>query len=239
MRKISLAAGLIAVVSLFIFTQIACQPASDTVAPANTTSGRDAVDTASIEAELLRIENDWPRVIKEKDLAAMGRVEADDIILIYPDGSMGNKNKDLQDIATGNLTADNIEMSDLKVMVLDSDAAVVTGQVEMKNGKSKMPDGKTLDISGKYRFVDTFARRNNEWKLVAAISTKVTATATSASPAASPVAPTPAARVSPSSPAVRATPARATPPRTAPRPRTAPPPRTAPAQTPPATTATP
>ena len=229
MRKISLAAVLIAVVSFFSFAQLACQPAADTnrsdsVAPVNSNSG-DAADTASIEAELLRIENDWPRAIKEKDLAAIGRVEADDIVLVYPDGSLGSKNRDLQDIATGNLTADEIEMSDLKVKILDSDAAVVTGQTEMKNGKYKTPDGKTQDISGRYRFVDTFARRNGEWKLVAAMSTKITATATSASAVASPA---PATRVSPaSSPAVRATPARATPA------------RATPAQTPPATTATP
>ncbi len=229
MRKISLAAVLIAVVSFFTFPQLACQPAADTnrsdsAAPVNSNSG-DAVDTASIETELLRIENDWPRAIKEKDLAAIGRVEADDIVIVYPDGSIGSKNRDLQDIATGNMTADEIEMSDLKVKVLNSDAAVVTGQTEMKNGKYKTPDGKSQDISGRYRFVDTFARRNGEWKLVAAMSTRITATATSASAAASPA---PATRVSPaSSPAVRATPARATPA------------RATPAQTPPATTATP
>ena len=229
MRTISLPATLLAVVSLFTFMQLACQPAADTnrsdsAAPVNTNSG-GTVDTASIEAELLRIENDWPRAIKEKDLAAIGRVEADDILIVYPDGSLGSKNRDLQDIATGNLTADEIEMSDLKVKVLDSDAAVVTGQTEMKNAKYKTPDGKLQDISGRYRFVDTFARRNGEWKLVAGMSTKITATATSASAVASP---TPATRVSPtSSPAVRATPARATPA------------RATPAQTPAATTATP
>lgn len=229
MRTISLPATLIAVVSFFTFMQLACQPAADTnrpdsAAPVNTNSG-GTVDTASIEAELLRIENDWPRAIKEKDLAAIGRVEADDIVIVYPDGSLGSKNRDLQDIATGNLSADEIEMSDIKVRVLDSDAAVVTGQTEMKNAKYKTPDGKLQDISGRYRFVDTFARRNGEWKLVAAMSTKITAPATSASAVASP---TPATRVSPtSSPATRATPARATPA------------RATPAQTPPATTATP
>src|SRR5688500_10234876 len=90
MRKTSLAAAMVAVVRLFTFLQIACQPAADTnrsdsLAP-NTNSGREAVDTAAIEAELLRIENDWPRVIKEKDVAAVGRVEADDVVIVYPDG---------------------------------------------------------------------------------------------------------------------------------------------------------
>jgi len=213
MRKTSLATALVAVVSLFTFFQIACQPAADTnrsesLAP-NTNSGRETVDTAAIEAELLRIENDWPRVIKEKDVAAVGRVEADDAVIVYPDGNVGTKQQDLNDIGSGALTADDIDITDLKVRVLDSDAAVVSGQTEIKNGKYKMPDGKLMDITGKYRFVDTFARRNGEWKLVAGISTKITAQpATTASPAASPAV-TPAVRASPAasrpaaSPAVR------------------------------------
>lgn len=201
MRKTTLAAAMVAVVSLFTFFQIACQPATDanrseSVAPTNT--GRETVDTGAIEAELLRIENDWPRVIKEKDVAAAGRVEADDVVIVYPDGNVGSKQQDLNDIANGALTADAINISDLKVRVLDSDAAVVSGQTEIKNGTYKMPDGKLLDVTGKFRFVDTFARRNGEWKLVAGISTKVTAqAATAASPAASPA----------TSPAVRASPA--------------------------------
>ena len=219
MRKITLIAALVAVMSLFSLGQMACQPAADTnrsdnVAAPNTNSGSEVVDTAAIESELRRIENDWPRVVKEKDVAAVGRVEADDAVFIYPDGSIGNKQQDLKDMAEGNLTADSIEIKDLKVNVLDKDAAVVVGHNVMRNGKYKMPDGKTIDISGEYRFVDTFARRNGEWKLVAAASTKIAAPGAAASPAAkaspavSPAA-SPAVKASPpvkASPAVKPSP---------------------------------
>ena|SRR6185295_1990123 len=103
MRKPSLAVTLVAVVSLFAIIQIACQPAADTnrsdslTPPTN--ANRQTVDTAAIEAELLRIERDWPRVVKEKDVAAVGRVEADDAIFVYADGSVGNKQRDLADIS--------------------------------------------------------------------------------------------------------------------------------------------
>ena len=207
MRKTTLTAALLTAVSLVILGLVSCQPApdtnrSDSVAAPNTNSGREVVDTAAIEAELLRIENDWPRVIREKDVTTVGRVEADDAVFIYPDGSMGNKEQDLKDMASGNMTADSIEMKDLQVKVLDKDAAVVVGHNVVKNSKYKTPDGKTIDISGEFRFVDTFARRNGEWKLVAGSSTKITAPAASASAAAkaSPVA-------SPSgSPVVKASP---------------------------------
>jgi len=219
MRKTTLTTALFAAVSLVILGQVACQPApdtnrSDSAAAPNTNSGREVVDTAAIEAELLRIENDWPRVVREKDVTAVGRVEADDAVFIYPDGTLGNKEQDLKDMANGNLTADSIEIKDLQVKILDNDAAVVFGHNIMKNGKYKTPDGKTIDISGEYRFVDTFARRNGEWKLVAAASTKIAAPAAAASPAAkaSPAASPAASPVVKAPPAVRASPAVKAPP---------------------------
>jgi ketosteroid isomerase-like protein len=178
-----------------------CQPATvDTNRSAPpTNSGRETVDTAAIETELMRIENDWPRVVKERDVAAVQRVEADDAIFVYPDGTTGGKDQDVKDMETGALSADSWEMADLKVNVLDSDSAVVSGRSIVKNGKYKMPDGKTIDISGQYRFVDTFHRRNGEWKLVAGVSTPIRAPiAASPSPGASPAAKaSPAAVVSP------------------------------------------
>src|SRR6266852_4113266 len=85
-----------------------CQPAGNTNRPTVATSpSPEKVDTASIQTELLRIENDWPRVVKERDVAAVQRVEADDAVFVYPDGSVGNKAQDVKDMQTGALTADS------------------------------------------------------------------------------------------------------------------------------------
>ncbi len=214
MKQIVSLIALVFAMSLMTFSQLACQPAPDanrsesTAAP-NTNSGR--VDTAAIEAELLRIENDWPRVIKEKDVAAMRRVEADDAVFIYPDGSTGGKDKDIKDIESGAFSAESVEILDLDVKVLNNDAAIVIGHNRLNGGKYKMPDGKVMDISGEFRFIDTFARRNGEWKLIAGAAAKVMEPAASASPAASA---TPAMKASPratSTPAAKA-PAATTPP---------------------------
>jgi ketosteroid isomerase-like protein len=199
--------ALLAVFSLvFLMFLASCQPAApDTNRSGAITSTPETIDTAAIQAEILRIENDWPRVVREKDVAAVRRVEADDVVVVYPDGSTGGKAQDIADIESGAMTAESVEMTDLKVNVIDKDAAVATGRVIIKNGKFKMPDGKTIDISGQYRFVDTFARRNNEWKLVAGASVPVREPGPAASPAASPKASpaasprtSPTARVSPS-----------------------------------------
>jgi ketosteroid isomerase-like protein len=186
-----------------------CQPAAKetNIAPGpNTNSGKENVDKAAIEAALLRIENDWPRVMKEKDAEAVRRVEADDAIFVYPDGGLGDKAQDVKDMETGALSADSIEMADLKVNVLSGDAAVVSGRTIVKNGKYKLPDGKSIDISGQYRFIDTFAKRNGEWKLVSGASVPVRQPVAAASPTVSPTAK--ASLSTTTSPAASASPAK-------------------------------
>src|SRR5438270_11400950 len=92
--------------------------------PQNSTSNANAVaapsveptpDKAAIEAELTRIENDWPRILKERDGAAVRKLEADDIILVYPDGANGSREEDIKDIESGVLSTDPQEISDVTV----------------------------------------------------------------------------------------------------------------------------
>lgn len=176
---------------LVMFSQLGCQRPtgvnrSVSVPPApNTNSSKEMVDSAAIERELLRIETDWPRVLKEKDAEAVRRVEADDTVIVYPDGSLGTKEQDVKDMESGAMSADSWEVVDTKVTVINNDAAVVSGRSIVKGGKVKGPNGRTLDISGEYRWVDTFARRSGQWKLVATIGTPVRQPRGLPSPAAS------------------------------------------------------
>lgn len=184
-----------------------CEPTTVTTNSPGANDSRVAtapVDKPAIEAALLKIENDWPRVMREKDGAAVRRVYADDAVLIYPDGSLGTREEDAKGTEEGMLTAESVELADLKVNVLNNDAAIVTGRTIMKNAKLNPPNTKPIDITGEYRFVDTFAKRNGEWKLVAGISTKIQSMG---GPTASP---SPGAKASPAaaaSPAAKATPA--------------------------------
>ena len=187
--------------SLVLFS--GCQKAAENVDPAPPASPTaETVDTAAIEAALIKIENDYPRVIKEKDIEAIKRVEADDGIFVQPDGSVGDKATDVKDMERGALSVDSWEVKDLKVTVLNKDAAVASGRSVVKNGKYKIPGGKAaLDISGEYRFVDTFVRRDGEWKLIASATTPIREPGAAASPSPS-TSPSPKA-----SPVVAASPA--------------------------------
>jgi ketosteroid isomerase-like protein len=154
-------------------------------------------DKNAIVAEITRIENDWPRIIKERDVAAIRRIEADDAVIVYPDGSWGGKEQDIKDMEAGNLSYDGWDLSELNVKVLDADSAIATLRLDVKNGKYKLPNGKEQNISGTYRSIDTFVRRNGQWQIVASATTPVQAPAPAASPMPSASASTPLPKSSP------------------------------------------
>jgi hypothetical protein len=214
MKKISTCL-IVAASGLFVLGLFGCaaQPNANAPSTANVTTPAPTPDKAAIEAELTRIENDWPRVIKEHDSAAVQRVEADDISLIYPDGSQGSKQRDIQDIGSGAISADSWELSEIQVNVINNDAAVVTLRTKVVNAKYKTPEGKTQNVSGDFRFVDTFARRNGQWQLIASAGVPIVnpqAPAAKASPVESPaMKASPATKASPStraSPTIRPSP---------------------------------
>jgi len=225
MKRSKLIQFLLAVTAVAVM-QIACAPPEPTTntANANLATPQATPDTAAITAEITKIENDWPRVIKEKDGAAVRRIEADDIILVYFNGTRGSKETDVKDIEAGNLTFDAWEISELSVKVLDADAAVATLLITVKNGKYKVAENRMQDISGHYRALDTFARRNGQWQVVASSLVKLAPeaerelAAASASPKASPV--TTESPVTKTSPAPKASPTRRTPPPSPPPART-------------------
>ena len=219
MKKLNLTQ--IALVSALVaMGAVSCTPSDNTNTTTTTVVTATPVptpDTAAIVAEITKLENDWPRIIRERDGAAVRRLEADDIMLVYPDGSTGNKEQDVKDIEAGMITFDSWDISDLKVNVIDNDAAVATFLITVTNGKLKGSDGKSQDISGKYRVMDTFARRNNQWQLTASAVTplsRAVAAAATASPKASPGAT--ASPAMKASPAPKASPTRRPPPPPAP-----------------------
>ena len=61
----------------------------------------------------------------------------------------------------------------MNVRVHSDDAATITGRTTIKGGKYKGKDGKEMDISGAYNFIDTFIKRNGRWQVAASAAVKV------------------------------------------------------------------
>jgi ketosteroid isomerase-like protein len=154
-----------------------CQPATSETnrnAVATATPAKEKVDPVAIEAEILKLEREWMDAPKTKNGDAVRRVVADDAVLIYPDGTVATKADEVRTVESGDVTSDSFEMVDPKVTVIDADAAYIAGRSTIKNGKYRDPNTKkTIDISGEYRFLDVYAKRDGKWQVIASQATKV------------------------------------------------------------------
>ena len=120
----------------------------------------------SVEQTLMKIERDGLAALLKKDIAAFGRIFADDAVVITPDGSAQTKAQLLADVKSGDLVVESSEISDMKVRAY-GDTAVVT-YVTTDKGKFK-----GQDISGRYRWTDVFVRRAGTWQVVAGHGTPI------------------------------------------------------------------
>ena len=156
----------------------ACQPAAESTTNATSTTNRSAtpepIDTAAVEAELIKLERAWAGASKTRDAATVRNMLADDIVMTYPDGTTGTKSDEVGMVEKGAITMESWDIADTKVTVLDADAAFITGRGIIRKGTLKEPtSGKTIDISGEYRFMDVYAKRNGKWMAVASQTTKI------------------------------------------------------------------
>src|SRR5215470_7492060 len=147
-----------------------CQPALDTnrnAAIATASPVKETIDRAAIEAEIIKLEREWADANKTHNAEAVKQLLADDAVIVYPDGSTATKADEVRTIESGAITADAFEMIDPKVTVIDGDSAFVTGRSVIKNGKNAVPNKKPINISGEYRFLDVYAKRDGKWVAVA------------------------------------------------------------------------
>jgi uncharacterized protein (TIGR02246 family) len=121
---------------------------------------------AGDEKAVMKIENDMLAALLKRDGATFGKYFADDAVLTTPDGNVQTKVQILADVKAGDLVLESSTISDMKVRVY-GDAAVATYTTTDK-GKYKK-----TDISGRFRWTDTFVRRAGEWKLVAGQGTQI------------------------------------------------------------------
>jgi ketosteroid isomerase-like protein len=191
-------------VCLVVVVFSGCQPAADTnrnLAVASASPVKETFDAAAIEAELIRIEREWANASKTHNAEAVKGFLADSAVMIYPDGTTATKADEIRTIETGAISADSFEMLEPKVTVIDADSAFITGRSVIKNGKITVPNQKKpIDISGEYRFLDVYAKRDGKWQVLASQAVRIdpaVAAAAAASPAAS-VPPPPAPVASPS-----------------------------------------
>lgn len=123
--------------------------------------------SGSVEDQIKKLEEEWANGAMKGDTSVIERFEADDIVSTDPSGKVTDKQQDVQALKSGELKFESMNLSDMKVHVYGN-TAVATGTNTIKGSY------KGQDISGAYRFTDTWVKRNGKWQVVASQGTKIT-----------------------------------------------------------------
>ena len=114
------------------------------------------------EQELLKLEREWLDAYTNRDVAAMERIEADDFVITFPNGSMSNKTQQVEMLKRPAQAGPppQFRTEDTKVRFLVPDVAILSGVVIGKyvvNGK---------EVVERSRYTDVWAKRGGRWQVV-------------------------------------------------------------------------
>ena len=115
--------------------------------------------TADVDATIKKIEQELTDTIVKSDTSAFEKYLASDYLGIGPDGATQNKSELLADIKSGTLKLESSNLSDMKVQVAEADMAVVVYRSDDKGTY------KGKDITGQYRWLDVFVKRDGKWQI--------------------------------------------------------------------------
>src|SRR5664279_5720788 len=112
-------------------------------------TGQEASKTGSVEDQIKKHEQNYAQATVKEGAAAVDKYEADDIITTDPSGRVTDKAQDKTDLSSGDFKIQSEELSDLKVLIYGN-TAVAAGTNTVRGTY------KGQDMSGKYRFTDTW-----------------------------------------------------------------------------------
>ena len=117
---------------------------------------------STVEQELLKLEREWLDAYTNRDVAAMERIEADDFIITFPNGSMSNKAQQVEMLkrAAGAGSPPQFRTEDTRVRFIGDDVAILSGVVVGQyqvNGK---------EVVERSRYTDVWAKRGGRWQVV-------------------------------------------------------------------------
>jgi len=118
------------------------------------------------EQALMKIQREWADARVKGDSSYTQRLETNDCTIVWPDGTIVNKQQDLQTM-TGIIAFSEFKIDDLRVR-LYGDTGVVVGQ-----GTIRAQKGKQDLLGGKFVWTDTFVKQDGAWKVVASQITPV------------------------------------------------------------------
>lgn len=127
---------------------------------------KPAAKSSGAAEQVGKLDRQWFDAVISNNAGGFENIEADDIVVVNPDGSVSNKQQDVGSTRSGDLkfTSGTYDESQVRVY---GDTAIVTGHLTVKG------TFKGQDISGSYRFTDVFVKRGGKWQAVSAQITMI------------------------------------------------------------------
>jgi ketosteroid isomerase-like protein len=100
------------------------------------------------------------------DTATLDRLWADDHIFTNPLGVVQTKAQRLAEMQSGGRRLETFSIADIQVRAY-GDTAVVTSRATLKGQRQGQ------DISGQYRGIDVYVKKQGQWQVVAAQATRI------------------------------------------------------------------
>ena len=128
-------------------------------ATAPVASADEAAKAPSVSQAVQQLEKDWVAAEQSGDTDKLGQILADDWTAWDPQGKKSTKAEFLSALKAGKMKVESMQFGAMDVKVLGN-VAVVQGSDTEKSTY----DGK--DSSGKYVWMDVFAKRDGKWVAV-------------------------------------------------------------------------
>ena len=124
----------------------------------STTFAQTGSDDVSI---VKKLNEDWIHSYPGKDTATMGRILADDLIMITPNGSRISKQDILNNMASQSQQVKTTKVDKAEVRLMGTTALVFAEAsfVTLDNGK---------EVSGRTSYLDVYEKRHGRWVAIAA-----------------------------------------------------------------------
>lgn len=118
------------------------------------------------EQDLIKLEREFGEAQPRRDIARLKQLMADDFVATVPPGKVINKAEVIAQVTSPDLEMESLANDDIQVRVYGN-AAVVTARGAAR-GRYK-----GQDVSGQFRYIRVWIKREGRWQAIAAQSTMI------------------------------------------------------------------